>query len=747
MEPSTSKHADTSRIKIKEEPIEDPFENRPKSKRKKQLPRSECKKIFPSRSNCQEWIASNEKYLQSKAEKEAKRKRKREEKKSPGRWTRSDETKLLAEKHKRIKKQQADNQQTRKNEDKGKEEVVDVEQESEMNERLEKQKQAETEKKSRTKEKRRPLFEAMRGLTPQRKRVVREMGFGNLIDFPIVEIPTKLAFYVVDILNTRKMMLECPMGDIVITPKTVKEVLGLPMGRRKLEREGQREYNDPFLEEWKDQFKNINKLTIKALSDLIIDTKNTDYMFRMNILTLIANTLGSCENSSCLKFTVLRNVFEGDDLTYLHYTKIDTFKVKRRVPAFKSWNTRLLKKREISELQNYYMGIAEILDDVGEKEENEEKEELYELLEESIESILIDKAEIEEKINENLIKFQNDERLIQLRDKMKVIFKEPNIPEYHSSSSTESDDDDDDNSQVGDDNEKSYGTQTDSVEEDHVQIVTETQQEERNNLQYNDEENDEKDEQETGTSKEADNIKEERKANKKATNQKINEEIDPFDDPTFGEYYLQNEHLFVPTQTSAEKKDQTDDINWDSFLENEEEIIRKGREFSAEISKNAQQQERERKRKGKREKDQIGSSSQESPVFGIDNSLQGSQPTFDLEDEKLLGRSIFITQKEEKEEVFNDDEGLILFRMNIQSLAPGLEIDTSVIDAFFPIIAHGHYYLIVFNLKTGKSVIIDNSESDATYEGKYKDNVEFVKKMSDYAKKMTGAGEGGSNQE
>ncbi|GKE44295.1 hypothetical protein Tco_1471579 [Tanacetum coccineum] len=420
------------------------------------------------------------------------------------------------------------------------------------------------------------------------------------------------------------------------------------------------------------------------------------------------------------------------------------------------------------------MGIAEILDDVGEKEENEEKEELYELLEESIESILIDKAEIEEKINENLIKFQNDERLIQLRDKMKVIFKEPNIPEYHSSSSTESDDDDDDNSQVGDDNEKSYGTQTDSVEEDHVQIVTETQQEEKNNLQYNDEENDEKgvyqsedelmraecnekkdeqetgtskeadneksygtqtdsveedhvqivtetqqeeknnlqyndeendekgvyqsedelmraecnekkDEQETGTSKEADNIKEERKANKKATNQKINEEIDPFDDPTFGEYYLQNEHLFVPTQTSAEKKDQTDDINWDSFLENEEEIIRKGRELYAEIRKNAQQQERERKRQGKREKDQIGSSSQESPVFGIVNSLQGSQPTFDLgasptyekmnilikkkkkmglkskyvnktvdpaveltEDEKLLGRSIFRTQEEEE---------------------------------------------------------------------------------------------------
>ncbi|GJT85653.1 hypothetical protein Tco_1067370 [Tanacetum coccineum] len=92
-----------------------------------------------------------------------------------------------------------------------------------------------------------------------------------------------------------------------------------------------------------------------------------------------------------------------------------------------------------------------------------------------------------------------------------------------------------------------------------------------------------------------------------------------------------------------------------------------------------------------------------------------------------------------------------------------------------------------------KAVIIVNNESDATYEGKYKDNVEFVlyegstaaqwktclppeddknhrmqmdnlrsrisskillhevniyqKKMSDYAKKITEAGEGGSNRQ
>ncbi|GJU18610.1 hypothetical protein Tco_1146576 [Tanacetum coccineum] len=382
--------------------------------------------------------------------------------------------------------------------------------------------------------------------------------------------------------------------------------------------------------------------------------------------------------------------------------------------------------------------------------------------------------EIQEKINENLIKFQDDEKLLQLKQRMKDIFKEPDMPEYLSSSSSKSDDDNNDGSQLADENEDSYRKETHS------------------HRCY---------EQKTGTSKkdEADNNKEEGMANKKLTNQKRNEEINPFDDPKFGEYYIQ--HLLVPTQTSAEKKkDQTDEVNWDSSLENEEEIIRKGSEFSTEIRKKTQQQEQEQKIKGKKEKDQIGSSSQESPVFGIDNSLQDSQLKFDLgasptyekmkvliekkkkmglkskyvnktadpaveltEDEKLLGRSIFSTQEEEEEEVFNDNEGLILFRMNVQSLAPG------------------------------KAVIIDNSESDATYEGKYKDIVEFVlyegstaaqwktgllpendknhrmqmdnlrsriatkillhevniyhKKMSDYAKNMTEPGEGGSNRQ
>ncbi|GKC71642.1 hypothetical protein Tco_1117525 [Tanacetum coccineum] len=239
---------------------------------------------------------------------------------------------------------------------------------------------------------------------------------------------------------------------------------------------------------------------------------------------------------------------------------------------------------------------------------------------------------------------------------------------------------------------------------------------------------------------------------KKATNQKTNVEFDPFDDPEFEKYFIENEHLFVPTQPRAKnKKDQTNDEQLESFFDNEEENIRKAREFFDELRKKDQHQERERQRKEKKKRikyDHLLRTVLFLEEIILSKTVDPSVPLTD--DEKLLGKSIFSTQQEEEEEVFNDDERTILFRMNILSLAPRLEIDIQVpgiledktkeienkIDAqyvhemlsiqmqndvekmkmvdvelaFFPIIAHDHYYLIVFNLKTGKPVIIKNSE-------------------------------------
>nr|GEW20904.1 reverse transcriptase domain-containing protein [Tanacetum cinerariifolium] len=46
--------------------------------------------------------------------------------------------------------------------------------------------------------------------------------------------------------------------------------------------------------------------------------------------------------------------------------------------------------------------------------------------------------------------------------------------------------------------------------------------------------------------------------------------------------------------------------------------------------------------------------------------------------------------------------------------------------AFFPIIAHEHYYLVVFNFLKGNTVIIDNSKTKMTYDAEYKTICELL---------------------
>ena len=48
-------------------------------------------------------------------------------------------------------------------------------------------------------------------------------------------------------------------------------------------------------------------------------------------------------------------------------------------------------------------------------------------------------------------------------------------------------------------------------------------------------------------------------------------------------------------------------------------------------------------------------------------------------------------------------------------------------QAFFPIRKAGHYYVVVFSLtKTASLTILDNSDSGATYDEKYKDTVDLL---------------------
>ncbi|KAI3678390.1 hypothetical protein L6452_37680 [Arctium lappa] len=60
------------------------------------------------------------------------------------------------------------------------------------------------------------LHDTIKGLTPEQKTAVKDMGLGALVDMTIVGVPSKLGFYIVDMLDTRKMQLDLRSGSIAI---------------------------------------------------------------------------------------------------------------------------------------------------------------------------------------------------------------------------------------------------------------------------------------------------------------------------------------------------------------------------------------------------------------------------------------------------------------------------------------------------------------------------------------------------
>ncbi|PWA83044.1 hypothetical protein CTI12_AA172490 [Artemisia annua] len=329
------------------------------------------------------------------------------------------------------------------------------------------------------------LYETMKSLSTERKKMIMEMGFGDLIYFQIGSIPTKLAFFVVNSLDTDTMTLNLPNGKIPILPETVKEIFGIPMGETMLERQrGERRYDDPFIVQWRKQFPaNLKRITTTNLSQVILETTNADYMFKMNFLMLFANTMGCCDNSSVVKYTVLTNVLENDNvqdidwcsyiwesakysksdwkkaikdkkevvyygpitflmLVYLHYTRIAGMEVRRKVPACKNWNSILIKRRENIEVNRKKFGQVEVLEEMSEEEESNLKEEVYQMIQERIDNILSEKEILELTIDENLKIFKDDEKLKNYKKTVWRIFKQP-IDHFEYQSEEDYDDEDD----------------------------------------------------------------------------------------------------------------------------------------------------------------------------------------------------------------------------------------------------------------------------------------------------------------
>ncbi|GJU79563.1 hypothetical protein Tco_1281928 [Tanacetum coccineum] len=115
-----------------------------------------------------------------------------------------------------------------------------------------------------------PLFDAMIGLSKERKRCLKQMGFERYIQFPIVELPSKLAYHVIENFHSPSMELRLQKGSIKATRQKVNDILA--------------------------QYNHLGKPTPRAIASQMSGTTKADFMFKINFLTLFGSTMGTLEN-------------------------------------------------------------------------------------------------------------------------------------------------------------------------------------------------------------------------------------------------------------------------------------------------------------------------------------------------------------------------------------------------------------------------------------------------------------------
>ncbi|PWA77952.1 hypothetical protein CTI12_AA221230 [Artemisia annua] len=325
------------------------------------------------------------------------------------------------------------------------------------------------------------MSDAMVGLTEMRKKCLKDIGFERFINFPITELPGALLYYVVDKFHPTSMELRLEKGSIKIKKQRIHDMIGVTMGKTKLEDLEQRDPDDPFIAEWESQYSNVAKIPPAAISIEITSTFDVDFIFTINFLTLFASTMGTVDNGAKVFPTVLKHVKENDVISdidwcgyileclrtsrhnwekvmkggfyygpatflcllYLDSTNFPQFQVMRHRPAMRSWNTQAMRKRIGMEIKENCLGKLEHHEEFDPEEEQ---------------------TELVETLKEGMQKFKGDKTLFSLCRKYKKVFQvldfdldegEGKKDEENGSDDGETDDDDsDDGSDDDDDKDK-----------------------------------------------------------------------------------------------------------------------------------------------------------------------------------------------------------------------------------------------------------------------------------------------------
>nr|GEU32219.1 hypothetical protein [Tanacetum cinerariifolium] len=272
----------------------------------------------------------------------------------------------------------------------------------------------------------------------EEKMFKRNRVFERYIHFLVVELPSTLAYNVIENFHTPSMEIRLQKGSIKATRQKVHDILSIPIGKTKLEDLEQRPYNDPFIAEWEAQYRHLGKPTPRAIGLQISSTHEADFMFNMNFITLFESTIGTLENGGRVSAKLLKCYKEDDDISdidwcgyildCLYTTAILGLNILLRSSNYLSQNSTQKLKHSDDEERIMMETRKRCLGDLEHRREFEyEEEDFYEKIIGQFTKKFKERYELIQTLRDGMNKFDGDQTMFDFCKEYKQVFKDVNF--------------------------------------------------------------------------------------------------------------------------------------------------------------------------------------------------------------------------------------------------------------------------------------------------------------------------------
>jgi len=165
------------------------------------------------------------------------------------------------------------------------------------------------------------------------------MGFGELINMKIAEVPGSIAYYMLENFDSTTNTINLLCGSIEVTTDLVNQIMGFPVGTMSFDDLQYPDTADTTYSDWQSQFEKKNAIRINEIKTKIILSDEADMNFKLNFLAIMINSLIESSSHGKANYAPLKYITKETDIRKINWCEFLIASLRRNKHTYDSSNT------------------------------------------------------------------------------------------------------------------------------------------------------------------------------------------------------------------------------------------------------------------------------------------------------------------------------------------------------------------------------------------------------------------------